>query len=139
MPIHNRHRRGNGMLEAALVLLVFLAVLIGIFDFAQVLFVHQTFTARLRAAARFGVVRTYDPDAIRNMVLYGQPNAPVGATSGTFGLAAGNVLVTRLGAGTSGERLVVTISGYPYRLFSPWIGGTFTGRPLIASLSMETP
>ena len=135
----NHGRRGNGLVEAALVLLVFLATLIGIFDLAQVLYVHQTFTARLRSAARYGVVRTFDADAIRNMVLYNQPAVPAGATSGICGLTADKVTVTRHDAGTSAERVVVTISNFPYRLFSPWIGRTFTGRPLVASLSMETP
>ena len=133
------NQRGQGVVEAALVTLVFVATLIGILDLGQVLFVHQTFAARVRAATRYGVVRTYDENAIRNMVLYGQPAAPVGATSGTFGLDASMVTVSRADAGTNEERIVVTIQNYPYKLFSPWIGRVFTGRPLVASLPVETP
>ncbi len=132
-------RRGQATLEAAFVILVFLATLIGIFDIGQVLFVHQTFVARVRSAARYGVVRAYDADAIRNMVLYGQPAAPAGASNGIFGLTAAMVSVSQMDAGTSESRIVVSVSSYPYRLFSPWIGRAFTGRPIVASLPVETP
>ena len=120
------------MLEGALVTLILAVVLIGIFDLGQVLFVHQTFVAR----ARYAVVNTYDVTTIQNMVLYGQPTA---RAAGVFNLTAGMVSVSRQDAGTSEQRIVVTISGYPYRFFSPWIGRVMTGRPIIASLPLETP
>ena len=132
-------RKGQATLEAAFVILVFLATLIGIFDMGQILFVHQSFVARVRGAARYGVVRAYDAGAIRNMVLYGQPAAPDRAPSGIFGLTAAMVDVSQLDPGTSEARIVVSISSYPYRLFSPWIGRAFTGRPIVASLPVETP
>jgi hypothetical protein len=124
------------MLEGALVTLILAAVLIGIFDLGQVLFVHQTFVARARYAVRYAVVSTYDVTAIKNMVLYGQPTA---RAAGVFNLTAGMVSVSQQDAGTSEQRIVVTISGYPYRFFSPWIGRVMTGRPIIASLPLETP
>ncbi len=132
-------RQGSAGLEAALVTLVFVAMLIGIFDLGQILFVQQTFVARVRSAARYGVVRAYDAEAIRNTVLFGQPAAPEGMTSGIFGLTPGMVSVTRSDVGASEERITVTIAGYPYRLFSPWIGGAMTGRPVTISLPVEMP
>lgn len=132
-------RRGQGAVEAALVTLVFLAILIGILDLAQVLFIHQTFVARARGAVRYAAVSNYDPNAVKNMVLYGQPAAPPGSTSGIFGLSPAMVSVARNDAGTNEARIVVTITGYPYRLFSPWIGQAFTGRPIVASVSVEEP
>jgi len=139
IPLPPRGRSGQATLEAAFVILVFLATLIGIFDIGQVLFVHQTFVARVRSAARYGVVRTYDPGAIRNMVLHGQPAAPDGASSGIFGLTAAMVGVSQMDPGTSEARIVVSVSSYPYRLFSPWIGRAFTGKPIVASLAVVTP
>jgi Flp pilus assembly protein TadG len=132
-------RRGQALVESALVLLVLIAVLIGIFDLGQVLFVRQTFTARARGAARHGAVTDAAEADIKNMVLYGQTTAPEGSTSGAFGLTAGMISVAKPDLGTSEQRVVVTISGYPYRMFSPWIGGSFTGRPVIASVPLETP
>ena len=137
MSTNNRARkRGQAIVEGALVTLVLAAVLIGVFDLGLVLFIHQTFATRVRSAVRYGVVIPYDETVIKNMVLYGQPTA--GAT-GAFGLTAAMVSVVRTGVGTNDERIVVTISGYPYRFFSPWIGGAFNGRSIMASLPLETP
>ena len=129
-------RRGQAMIEGALVALILVAVLIAIFDLGLVLFIHQTFATRVRSAVRYGVVNTYDPTVITNMVLYGQPTA---GANGVFGLTAGMVSVARTDVGTGDQRIVVTISGYPYRFFSPWIGGAFNGRSITASLPLETP
>jgi hypothetical protein len=128
--------RGQAMIEGALVTLILAVVLIGIFDLGLVLFIHQTFATRVRSAVRYGVVNTYDPVVITNMVLYGQPTA---GTTGVFGLTAAMVSVARTDVGTNDQRIVVTISGYPYRFFSPWIGGAFNGRSIMASLPLETP
>ena len=134
---NNRVRkRGQAIVEGALVTLVLAAVLIGVFDLGLVLFIHQNFATRVRSAVRYAVVNTYDETAIKNMVLYGRPTA--GGT-GMFGLTAAMVSVAQTGVGTNDERIVVTISGYPYRFFSPWIGGAFNGRSIIASLPLETP
>jgi Flp pilus assembly protein TadG len=136
---HFRNRRGQGALEPALVLLVFLATLIGIFDMAQILFVHQTFVARLRGAARYGALNPDNVAGIKNMVLFGQATAPGGLTTGTLGLTSAMVTVARTDTGTNEDRVVVSITNYPYRMFSPWIGRTFTGRTLSASNTVETP
>lgn len=134
-----KRRRGQSTVEGALVILVFLATLIGIFDLGQVLFIHQTFVARVRSAARYAVLNPSETDAIKNMALYGQTTVPAGATSGVFGLDASMITVTRSDSGTNEDRVVVSIVNYPYRLFSPWIGQVFTGRPIVASFSVETP
>ena len=133
-----KNQRGQSAIESTLVLLVFLVTLLGIFDLGQILFIHQTFVERARNAVRFGVVRTYDPVQIQNMVLFNSPTVPSGATSGFLGLKPGMVTVSRENVGTDEERIVVTIAGYPYRFFSPLIAGAFTGRPIVASLPVET-
>jgi hypothetical protein len=132
----NARRRGEAAIESALTTLTLAMVLIGIFDLGQVLFVHQTFVSRARSAVRYGVVGVWDEAAVRNMVLYGQPSP---GPSTIFGLTPDMVSVTRPGVGTGDQRLVVAVSGYPCRFFSPWIGGVFTGRAIVASLPLETP
>jgi len=127
------------MVEGALVIPLFTGLLIGIFDLGQVLFIRQTFVARVRNAVRYAVVNAYDETAIKNVVLYGLATAPAGSTTGAFGLTAGMVSVARSDVGTSEQRIVVTISGYPYRFFSPWIHGAFSGRAIVASLPLESP
>ena len=118
-------RRGSALIETALIFTTFAFLLIGIFDFGQFLFVHQALVERARSAARWGLVN--DPTnttAIQNMVLYNQSTA--GAT-GYFGLTASMVQVSNPGSGTSDNRIVVFITGYPYIVLSPYIGGTHTG------------
>ncbi len=131
-----RDRTGQSAIEAVLVTLVFIACLIGVFDLGQVLFVHQTFVARVRAAARYGTLHPADTAAIQSMVLHGTPE---GSGTGIFGLQSSMVSVGRSDNGTSEDRVTVAITGYPYRLFSPWIGQSFTGRSISASFPVETP
>ena len=135
-PLQKDDRKGAGsaLIETSLMLLLFVVMLIGIYDFGQFLFLHQTLTERARAAVRWGVVNTYDSAKIQNVVLYGQ------ATEGThaiYGLTREMVSVTRSGAGTSDDRVVVTISNYPVTFISPLIAGVVQGQPVTAAMSFE--
>ncbi len=132
-------RRGQALIEGALTILVFLALLLGILDIGQVLFIHQTLTERARNAARYGVVRVYDASAIRNVVLYDQPTIPQGKTSGIFGLTSSMVSVQRFNEGTTDDRLIVTVSNYPFQFFNPFVAGVYRGKPITASLPYERP
>lgn len=132
-------RRGQSVVESAFVLLVLLTTLIGIFDLGQVLFIHQSFVERVRHAARYAVVNSYDPVAFKNMVLYRQTTVPAGQTSGIFGLTPDTVSITHSGAGTNDDRIVVSITSYPYRFFTPLIAGVFVGRNITVSLPSEIP
>jgi Flp pilus assembly protein TadG len=132
-------RRGSGLVESALVTVAFLAVLMGIFDLAQILIVRHTFVERVRAAARYGAVRPNDTAGIRNIVLYGQTTAPGGSSYGIFGLNSAMVTVNRSNVGTTEEQITVSIVNYPYRLYSPWIGGVLTAAPVTATIPVEAP
>jgi len=116
------------MLESALVMLIFLPVLIGIMDFGQFLYFHQTLSDRVRAAARYGAVHPCaDPnncvEAI-NVAIYNDPAGPAnGATAILPNLNApgvtqdankGTVTATLSDAGTDDARIRVTVSNYPY-------------------------
>ena len=128
--------RGSAMVEMSLIGLMLFVMLIGIADFGQFLFVQQALLDRTRAAARWGAVT--DPTnsgAIRNMVLYLQPTAPANRTP-SFGLTASMVNVSTADAGTDNYRLVVQISGYSYRLLSPYLAGTYRGRPINISVPL---
>ncbi|MCS6952616.1 MAG: pilus assembly protein [Bryobacterales bacterium] len=127
------------MVEGALVALAFLAVLIAIFDMAQILLIRQTFVARVRSAVRYGAVYPDDQTGIRNIVLYGQTTAPPGSPPGTLGLTPDMVLVSRSNPGTSADRITVSIANYPYRLFSPWIAGPLAAAPVTGTHPVEAP
>ncbi len=121
-----------------MVTLVLLITVIGIFDMCQIFFVCQTLTERVTNAARWAAVHSYDPAAVTNLVLYRDTSAPSGDPPGIFGLTASMVSVTRLSAGTDDDRVVVAVSGYPYKVFTPLIAGTLpTTRPIQVSIPYE--
>ena len=129
-------QRGSLMVESALVMLVFMTLLISLFDFSQVLYVHQGITERVRTGLRYGIVNTYDATAIKNYVIYGDPAAPSGS-SAWFNLTSDMVAVERDDAGTSDDRIKITVSNYPYIFLSPFIAGSRTGSPIMETLPYE--
>ena len=126
-----RNQRGSALVEGSLIFLVFFAMLIGAFDFGQFLFLQHAILERGRYAARWGAVN--DPTntaAIKNMILYNQSAAPPSGTATYFNISADNVSVATADSGTDNYRLTVKITGYTYRIYSLWIGGTYTGPPV---------
>lgn len=127
------------MVETALVLIVTLGVLIGTCDFGQFLFVHQSLTERVRAAARYGAVRAYTWPGTEmiNVAVYNDPNAPNGSTSVVPGLDPTMVTAEIIGEGTDAARIRVSINNFPFNFFSPWIAKHATARVIIASVPYE--
>ncbi len=124
------------MVELALIASMFFVLLIAIADFGQFLFVQQAILERARAAARWGAAT--DPTnsgAIQNMVLYLQAKAPESG-SPSFGLTPSMVSVSTPDAGTDNYRLVVQISGYSYRVLSPYLAGSYRGAPVSVSVPL---
>ena len=119
------NRRGQSMVEATLVLLVFFTLLLGIVDCGQVLFAHQSLVERVRSAVRWGVVHPgNNSDSIVNLVLYNQTNPPGGNTTSFLGLRPENVAVRHQLATpdrSDDETLRVTIVNFRSQFFSPWI------------------
>jgi hypothetical protein len=114
-----KSRRGSALVEASLIFLLGGGLMVGSFDIAQMLFMHQTVVDRTRAAARYGSVNAYDSGKIRNMVLFGTPTVGNPAPpTGLFGMNASNVTITRVNANTWDDRLNITVTGYSYPLFS---------------------
>jgi Flp pilus assembly protein TadG len=137
-------RRGQSLLENALVLIVFATFLIGILDFGQYLYFHQSLVERARAAARYGAVNPTDKTGIQNVAVY---NDPKGGTSPllpnlTTAMIAvclpGEASCADPGAGPD-SRITVTISGYRMATFNLVIPRSFTNKPITASLPSEAP
>ena len=131
-PLGRARERGQAFVESALILLVFLATLIGAMDFGQLLFTHQLMVERVRAGVRWGVVSAWDGtgDQIANMVLYNSSTVPDGAAP-FLGMTRSNVSVVHTNASASNpndERLTVSIVDYSFKFFSPWIAKTYSGN-----------
>ncbi|MCU1236896.1 MAG: TadE family protein [Candidatus Solibacter sp.] len=131
-----RARRGSAMVELSLVGTLFFALLIGIMDMGQFLFLQQAMVERVRTAARWGAVT--DPSntsAIQNMVLYLQPATPVNGTA-SFGLTRAMVSVSTADSGTDDYRLIIRVSGYSYNLLTPYLAGSYKGVPISMSVPL---
>ena len=130
-------QRGSVIVETSLIFLVFMAMLIGGFDFAQFLFIHHALVERTRGAARWGAIQDpTDSLSITNMILYNQAATPPAGTPTYFNLSSANVTVTNSGAGTDDYRLNVQVSGYTYTVLSPYIAGSYTGPSIIVSVPL---
>ena len=116
LPRRSRRRRGQALVESVLTLMSFLVIFLGMVEIGEILYIHQTLVERTRGAVRWGAVNAWDdsnsPTEITNMVLYGSPTQPTGATP-IFGLSSSNVSVTRPQPDYSAaDRIVVSVSGY---------------------------
>jgi len=119
-----RNQRGQSLVEGTLVMLVFFALLLGVIDFGQVLFAHQSLTERARAALRWGSLHPEGgPEPVRNLVLYGTTEAST--QLGYFGLSADNVRVTYRPVEdlSDVETLHIEIVNFEAPLFAPWWPG----------------
>ncbi len=117
-------------------LLIFLVILFGIGDFAQIFLTHDMLMERVRAAARAGAVQGYSNDQIVNMVRFGTPRVATGAPF--MGMTASNVQVTRTGS-TDSMRISVAVSGLPYNSISPLMPGGLHNLPARVVISSEAP
>ena len=128
---------GQSLIEAALTITIFLAMFIGILDFGQFLYFHQSLVDRARAAVRYAAV---NPTATETMVQQYTVYNDATATSGTpmiSGLTTSMVSLTR--TGTAAEAVAnVTISGYPINYLSLWVAGVRT-TAVNVSLPSEAP
>jgi Flp pilus assembly protein TadG len=114
-------RSGQALIESGLIMMIFLPLSIGIMDFGQFLYFHQSLTERTRAAARYGAVHAFDATAIANVAIYNDPagsnggaNSPLLPYLNTTSGSDGCVSATLSDAGTDDARVRVTITNFPY-------------------------
>ena len=139
MRMKRSDRKGQALVEGALILLLFLAFFVGTIDFGQFLYFHQSLTERARAAARYGAVHTYSGGSdSANVAVYNDPAGTAnGATALLPDLTTGIVGATLSGAGTDDARITVTISNYPYNFVSPYMSKSTWFRTILASEPYE--
>jgi hypothetical protein len=116
-------RRGQSLIESALILTAFMGLLLGMAGVGQLLFVRQTLADRARMAARWGALTTYglnsyDAAAIRRMVLFGTAE-PAPNQSPFFGLTPNAVEVSNPGCPGPACRVSVAIPEQGIRSVEP--------------------
>jgi len=136
--MNKRNRqKGQALVESALVVLIFLCMLISTFDFAQVLFVHNSLVNRVRISLRWAAMNPYDEISVKNMVRYSQATQPQGAQA-YLGLTESQINVTRFDTGTATERIQIAIVNHPYHFFTPLMARVFTNDlAVVATLPTE--
>ena len=137
-----RSERGQTLVEGAMALLVFFALLFAVIDCGLVLVSHQSLVERVRSAVRWGVVRPWDGtgEQIANLILYDEPDEPRSTTGGYLGLTRENVQVRyqpSSAARPDDEVLSVAIVNYHYQFLSPWVTQIFVNpRPVLITAPM---
>jgi len=134
-------RKGNVLVETALVSIVFFALVFAIFDVGQFLFVHQALEHRVRYAVRWGSINSItNTDAIKYKILYNQSTAQLNpdgtAKTGYFGLTASNVTVTNPGISTDDYRVHVTIDSFPCVMLGLYQKGKVTSGTKAINISV---
>jgi len=135
-PFRSRGRRGNAIVEGALILTTVIFTLLGILDVGQVLLVHQALVERVRAGARFAVVNTYDADRIRNVVRF-NTSTPAEGAKPIMGLESEMVAVSLLDDDTPEARIEIRIVDYPFRFLTPLIKGLYRTNRIRISIPPE--
>lgn len=138
-------QKGQSLVEATLVLVVFLSILFVVVDCGMALVAHQSMVERTRAAVRWGVVHpsALSGEQMVNWILYNQPEEPVEAREGYLGLTRKNIqVVYQTGSAEHPDDalLRVAIVGYHYQFLSPFLGlsqGMTSPRPVVISAPLS--
>ena len=116
---HRSSRQGGqSLVETALILAAFMALLLGMTGVGELIFVRQTLADRASQAARWGAVNNYSPTAIRDMVRFGTATPEQGQTP-FFGLSAAAIDVSNPGCPGVGCRVSVAIPEHGIRSVEP--------------------
>jgi Flp pilus assembly protein TadG len=136
-PAKVAQRRGNVMMEGAICLLVILAFLLGAADISKVMFLHQGLVERARAGAKWASTQPFDATEVKNVVVFGSATPGNGANTMLYNLQTSHVSATLLDANSTRARVEVKIQNYPFEFWMPWLTGSFTARPIEATLTHE--
>lgn len=117
--------RGSTLIEFAIALTVFLTAMFAVMEFGRALWVHNALTDAARRGARYASLHSSaDTDAVKNMVVYGDP---AGGTQAVVpNLTTANVQVTYSDFALNKGTATVSVSGYQFQFVIPIIGTTIT-------------
>ena len=128
-------RRGNVFVELAAGITVMATFLTGTWEFGRSFFIYNRLQTVVRDGARYAATAVYDsPDGVafhtrvKNMVVYGNPNAAAGAAPLVPDLTTAMVSVTEEKAGVMPTRITVRVVNYT--LNNLFVRYTFTNKPL---------
>ncbi len=104
MIVSRGRRSGSVLVEFTLSATFLIAVFLGVWEFGYAFFIYSELEQSVRAGARFASLGTYNSanstptaaflTAVQNVVVYGDPSPPNGATPVAPGLTTANVSLT---------------------------------------------
>ena len=133
-----RTQRGAAVVEGALVLLTLLSMIMFTMDMGRMLLFQQFYLERVRDAARNASVNSWTDDEVKNYVCYGSTTAASSSTAGLLGCRTSNVTVTAMGTAGVDQRIQVKVSGVQMFAWIPFMAGTYTAAPVIATMPVQT-
>ena len=127
------------MVESALVLLALIGMIVFIMDMGRILLMQQYITERARTTVRNAIVNSWNATQTKNYLVYNSITAPGGGGAGFMGLQTSQVSYQTLGTvGAADYRLQVKVSGVPALVFTPYMSGTYTLAPIVATLPAQS-
>jgi len=141
-----RGERGAALVETSLVLMTMLGMILFIVDMGRVLLTQQYATDRARVAVRNAVVNAWSTSDIQNYVVYGTTAAPANVgpnqdqpAPGLMGLTTSQVTFTTYAdSGIGDARYQVKIQGIPLFTWVPYIAGSYTAPPIVATAPVQS-
>ncbi len=138
-----RTERGAALVEFAIVSTTFLLLLFGVVEFGRLFWAHNALKDAARRGTRYAIVRKNDAagiQAVKNMVVYGDPNAGGGAQPILPGLTTANVNVQyqNFNGVLLSSRATVSITNYKFQFAVPMIGNLLTMPAYRTSLPGES-
>ena len=140
-----RGRRGNAMVEFALSFGILFAAFTGVYQFGYAYYTYNNLETAIRAAGRYAAERTYDSasstpstaytDAVRNMVLTGDPTTPprgVNQQEGKYAIVRvnpDNIRVRMTFVDNVPAEVTVDVVNYPMDAF--FKSFTLNGKPAV--------
>ena len=133
----SKDERGATLVEFAIAATVFLMVMFTVLEFGRALWVHNALTDAARRGARYAVVhRANDADAVKNVVVYGDPAG--GSQPLVTNLTTENVNVNYSNFGLSGGTASVSITNYQFQFVVPLIGTSIQMPSYTTTLTGES-
>lgn len=124
------NERGSALVEFAIAGSVFLTALFGVIEFGRLLWTHNALKYSAQQGARYAALRKNDTasqDAVKKMVVYGDPNANTATAKPIvpgMTMAKVNVAYTSDWGIKLSQAATVQITGYQFQFSVPLIGAT---------------
>lgn len=117
--------RGAALVEYAIALTVFLTAMFAVIEFGRALWVHNALSDAARRGARYAVLHpASDMDAVKNVVVYGDPAG--GSQPVVPNLTTANVTITYTDFALNKGTASVSVTGYQFQFVIPLIGTSIT-------------